>query len=241
MVEYRLGGMDAADYIRSMRESYTKAGVAVWAARDVRESFAALAELEEFGKAVTRETAETRAALTAAVVDDRGQKQADLAAQLGMTPSRLSQLVQRGRKLRRSLHMSEAFTLPEPGHLGVAIVTGPEGVLLVQRKDGVPPWSFPATEIRTGESPGACVTRNVPRETGIEVKPTELLGRRIHPRTGWVMTYVACSPISEQAPALLDTDDLSAVRWMTLDETLQVMKELFPAAKEHLLSVLGGR
>lgn len=232
--------MNASDEIVKMREAYTRAGVALWAARDVLQSFDDLADLERFGAMVSTETADTRAALAAALVDDRGMPQVELAALLNMTPSRLSQLVKRGRKLRRDLKVSEALTLPIPPPLALAIVTNGTGVLVVKRRDAVPPWSFPATAVREGESLSDCVTRNVPRETGIEVTPKELLGKRFHPRTGWAMHYVSASPTSEQAPQVLDTEDLVDVRYMPLDEVLQVMPDMMPAVKMHLLAVLGG-
>lgn len=240
MVAYR-EGMNARDEIQAIREAFTRAGVALWAARNLMQSFTDLGELEELSATMTRQVADTRAALAAALVDDRGVKQADLAELLNMTASRVSQLVLRGRKVRRSIHMSEALTLPEPPHLGVAIVTNTSGVLVVKRRDGIPPWSFPATEIRGGEPVADTITRNVPRETGVEVKPKELLGRRFHPRTGWVMVYVSAEPTTEQAPQVLDTADLTEARYMPLDEVLQVMPDLAPQVKGHLLAVLGGK
>lgn len=232
--------MTAADEIRAIREAFTRAGVAVWAAPNVLQSFSDLADLEKLGATITRQTADTRAALAAALVDDRGIKQTELAELLNLTAPRLGQIVQRGRKLRRSLNVSEALTLPEPPHLGVGIVTNGAGVLVVRRKDGVPLWSFPATEIIGDEPVADTVSRNVPRETGVEVKPKELLGRRFHPRTGWVMVYVSADPTTEQAPQVLDTEDLAEVRYMGLDEVLSVMPDMAPVVREHLLAVLGG-
>lgn len=223
-----------------MREAFSRAGVAIWAARDILQSFEDLTELEEFGKTVTVETANTRAALAAAIVDDRGIPQNDLATEVKLSPSRMNRLVQRGRNLRRDLQVSETLSLPEPPHLGVAIVTNSSGVLVGKRIDGVPPWTFPATEIRADESVGDCITRNVPRETGVDVTPKELLGRRFHPRTGWIMVYVSASPSGPDVTEVLDPD-LEEVRWMSLDEVLKVMPDMFPAVKTHLQAVLGGR
>lgn len=234
-------GMNAADEIRAIREAFARAGVALWAAPNVVQSFRDLGELEKLGATITRETADTRAALAAALVDDRGVKQLELAELLNLTASRTNQLVQRGRKLRRSLQVSEALTLPVSPPMALAIVTNETGVLVVKRKDGVPPWSFPATAVAEGESLADCVTRNVPRETGVEVVAKELLGKRFHPTTGWAVFYISCSPASEQAPEVLDTDDLSEARYMPLNEVLKVMPDMAQPVREHLLAVLGGK
>lgn len=56
----------------------------------------------------------------------------------------------------------------------VAVITGPDGVLLIRRQDGVP-WVFPGGKV----------------ETGVDAAITQELGSRVHPTTGASITYFA--------------------------------------------------
>jgi 8-oxo-dGTP diphosphatase len=80
----------------------------------------------------------------------------------------------------------------------------------------------------------------VPQETGIEITPKTMLGRRIHPRTGRVMVYITAEASSDAEPQVLDTDDLDAVEWADLDTARGRMPDMYAPVREHLEAVLGG-
>ena len=81
----------------------------------------------------------------------------------------------------------------------------------------------------------------MPAETGIEIKPVLLFGRRIHPRTSRTMVYLAANAVDEAVePKVLDTEDLDAVEWADLDTVRERMPDLYPVVREHLEAVLGG-
>ena len=137
--------------------------------------------------------------------------------------------------------MTDPGTLEELPTVALAIVTSSKGVLVEHRKDGIPPWTFPGGDVSVGETAAASLTRKVPAETGIEIKPVLLFGRRIHPRTSRTMVYLAAEPIDEDTePQVLDTADLDAVEWASLDEVRERMPDMYPPVREHLDAVLGG-
>ncbi|MBQ1165424.1 NUDIX hydrolase, partial [Streptomyces sp. A73] len=45
----------------------------------------------------------------------------------------------------------------------------------------------------------------------------KLLGERVHPKTGRLMSYTACSPVEGEA-RVADADELDAIAWVTLAE-----------------------
>ena len=61
--------------------------------------------------------------------------------------------------------------------IATAIVTSERGVLVGQRKDGRPPWTFISGEVEPGESPAFAASREVKEETTLRRR-----GRRPHRR-----------------------------------------------------------
>jgi len=164
---------------------------------DVLQAFEDASALGDLGSEIKTEASQFRAYLAARLVDDRGVEPAQLARILGLTPARVSQLVKDGRKQRRD-PMTDPGTLEEQPTVALAVVTSDKGVLMAHRKDGIPPWTFPGGEVRPGETAAAALTRKVPAETGIEIKPVLLFGRRIHPRTSRTMGGGLPSPPRRQ-------------------------------------------
>jgi len=230
-------GTSAQDEIARIRMAAARAGAAMLAWPDVLQAFADAGEL---GEQIRREAGQFRGYLAARLIDDRGMSAAQLAQIWGISQGRVSQLLTNGRKQRRN-PVTDPGTLEEQPVVALAIITSPDGVLIEHRRDGIPPWTFPAGEVRTGETAAACLARRVPEETGVQVRPVTLFGRRVHPRTGRYMTYLACeADPASQDPQVLDTDDLDQVRWATLGEMKELMPDMYPPVLAHLEAVLGG-
>jgi 8-oxo-dGTP diphosphatase len=233
-------GANARDEIEQIRASVARAGAAMLAWPDVLQAFEDASALGDLGREISAEASQFRAYLAARLVDDRGMNPGQLAQLLDLTPARVSQLVKDGRKQRRN-PMTDPGTLEELPTVALAIVTSPKGVLIAHRKDGIPPWTFPGGEVQPGETAAAALSRKVPGETGIEIKPVLLFGRRIHPRTSRTMVYLAANAVDESAePKVLDTEDLDAVEWADIDQVRERMPDLYPVVREHLEAVLGG-
>lgn len=137
--------------------------------------------------------------------------------------------------------MSDPGTTPELPPVVMAIVTSSKGVLIAHRRDGRPEWTFPGGEIMAGESPVDALARRVPDETGIEIKPLTVLGRRVHPRTNRTMIYLACQPENEEdVPHVVDGDaDLDAAEYIGLDTVRTRMPDMYEPVRAHLEAVLG--
>ena len=141
--------------------------------------------------------------------------------------------------LRRQLRatgepVTEPATKPEPQPVVAAIVTSDLGVLVGRRNDGKPPWTFIAGEIEPGESPHDAGVREVKEETGLEVRADRIIGRRVHPKTGRTMIYMAARPVHGTDVFVGDEDELAEVRWVTLAEADELLPGMFEPVRKHL-------
>lgn len=110
--------------------------------------------------------------------------------------------------------MTDTLTDDRPA-ISAGIITQDGAVLLVQRKvkEGVLSWQFPAGEVEPGETLEEAAARETVEETGLTVIPTQLLGERIHPKTGRRMAYVACDIVSGTAH-VADEGELADLAWV---------------------------
>lgn len=132
-------------------------------------------------------------------------------------------------------HVPDDATTPEPSPVVAAIVTSSRGVLIGRRNDGIPPWTFIAGEIEPGESQADAAVREVKEETGLVVESAPFeIGRRVHPKTGRTMIYLACAPTGKLDAIVGDEDELAEVKWATLAEAEELLPGLFEQVLEHL-------
>lgn len=135
--------------------------------------------------------------------------------------------------------MPDPATAPEHQPVVAAIVTSHLGVLAGRRNDGKPPWTFIAGEIEPGESQVDAAVREVKEETGLLVRAGhQEIGRRVHPKTGRTMIYLACAPIEGTDVIVGDEEELAEVRWLNLSEVDELMPGVFEPVREHLGRVL---
>lgn len=125
-----------------------------------------------------------------------------------------------------------------------AIVTSSRGVLVGRRNDGKPPWTFIAGEQDAvqDESPADTAVREVKEETTLEVEAGDVIGERVHPRTGRHMIYMAARPVRGTEIVVGDEEELAEVRWVSLAECDQLMAEygMFEPVHDYLERELGG-
>lgn len=136
--------------------------------------------------------------------------------------------------------MTETIT-EKPG-ISAAIITKNDKVLMVRRaiKEGKLSWQFPAGGIEAGEVAEEAAVRETLEETGLTVKAVRLLGERVHPNTGRLMSYTACEVVSGEAH-VADDEELDAIAWVALDEIPEyVPYGLFGPVQEYLDEVLPG-
>ena len=128
---------------------------------------------------------------------------------------------------------------PEPQPVVAAIVTSPLGVLVGRRNDGNPPWTFIAGEVEPGEAPADAAVREVKEETGLLVHTAaQEIGRRVHPKTGRTMIYLACYPDRGADVFVGDEDELAEVRWVGYDEAHKLLPGMFEPVDSHLKAEL---
>lgn len=224
-------GTSATNEIRLMREAFVRAAAAIKASPDPAEAWRDANTLAEAIAAMSGESAEYRGWLVAHLYQTTGMSYAQLGTALGISKSRVDQLVKASQG--KDAPVTDLGTQPEPLPVALAIITSPQGVLVERRHDRIPEHTFPGGEIQPGESAADAVRRRVPEETGLQIETTELLGRRIHPRTGRVVVYLAAT-VGEGEPVLGDPDDLAEVRWASIEETRALMPDMFAIARQHL-------
>ncbi|MFF0736850.1 NUDIX hydrolase [Streptomyces chartreusis] len=109
-------------------------------------------------------------------------------------------------------------TTEKPG-ISAAIIVAEGRVLMVRRRisEGELMWQFPAGAIEAGEGAQDAAVRETDEETGLTVKALRLLGERVHPKTGRLMSYTACEVLQGEAK-VADEEELDAVAWVAHSE-----------------------
>jgi 8-oxo-dGTP pyrophosphatase MutT (NUDIX family)/transcriptional regulator with XRE-family HTH domain len=122
-----------------------------------------------------------------------------------------------------------------------AIVTSDQGVLVGRRNDGKPPWTFIAGEQDAvkDENPADTAVREVKEETGLRIMAGEVIGERVHPKTGRTMIYLAATPTRGTGISVNDEEELAEVRWVSLAEADELLPGMFGPVREHLARELG--
>jgi 8-oxo-dGTP diphosphatase len=103
--------------------------------------------------------------------------------------------------------------------ISAAIIVSGRRVLMVRRRvrEGQLMWQFPAGAVDDGESVEQAAVRETWEETGLRVEALNVLGKRVHPKTGRVISYTACSVVGG-VPRVADADELDAVAWVAHEE-----------------------
>lgn len=110
--------------------------------------------------------------------------------------------------------MTQQTADERPG-IAAAIIVHEGRVLMVRRRisEGKLSWQFPAGEVEPGESREDAAVRETKEETGLNVSAVKLLGERVHPATGRLMSYTACEVVSGTAH-VADTEELAELAWV---------------------------
>lgn len=111
--------------------------------------------------------------------------------------------------------MTQQTTDERPG-IAAAIVVHEGRVLMVRRRvsEGQLSWQFPAGEVEPGEESEAAAVREAQEETGLTIEAVKLLGERVHPKTGRLMSYTACQTLGGTAH-VADTEELVELAWVS--------------------------
>lgn len=220
------------------------AAAAVGAESDSLVAFRLATDLTETLRGRSHDTAELRILAATQMYDAKHMSLSDLAEQIGVSKARAAQLIRSGRsKLSAGvdeLLEAEPSNKPEPGPVVATIVTSHLGVLVGKRNDGKPPWTFIAGEIEPGESPADAAIREVKEETGLRIHAGGLIGRRVHPKTGRTMVYMAAQPTHGTDVFVGDKDELAEVRWVSLGQADELMSGMiYEPVRKHLRQTLG--
>lgn len=221
--------------MQAMREAFARATAAIYAWPNAAEAWQDVERLTKLAGELRGETADFRAYLAAYLLDYHGLTERELAAFMGVTSTRAGQIIKRGRKIRKEKGnpVTEPATLPEQPHVALAIITSDRGVLVAKRKDGIPPWTFLGGDVEPGESSADAMRRRVQAEAGLPVTSVHFIGRRIHPKTSRVMVYGHVE-VGEGEPQLGDPDDLAEVKWASIDETRDLMPDMYGPVRMYL-------
>ncbi|MFD7320565.1 NUDIX hydrolase [Streptomyces sp. NPDC059875] len=135
--------------------------------------------------------------------------------------------------------MTQQNAEDQPG-IAAAIVVREGRVLMVRRRvsEGQLSWQFPAGEVELGEAREDAAVRETREETGVDVTAIKLLGERIHPKTGRLMSYTACEVVGGTA-YVADAEELAELAWVAHGEIPQyVPYGLFEPVQDYLDAAL---
>ncbi|WP_260638807.1 NUDIX hydrolase [Streptomyces angustmyceticus] len=135
--------------------------------------------------------------------------------------------------------MTQQTADERPG-IAAAIIVHEGRVLMVRRRisEGKLSWQFPAGEVEPGETREDAAVREAKEETGLNVSAVELLGERVHPATGRLMSYTACEVLSGTAH-VADTEELAELAWVAHGQIPDcVPYGLFGPVQEYLDAAL---
>jgi len=139
--------------------------------------------------------------------------------------------------LEREMSESHSAELPV---IAAAVVVSADRLLMIRRSvaEGDLSWQFPAGKIEPGESPEEAAVRETYEETGLTVRATRSLGRRLHPVTGRTMVYVACELVAGRA-RVMDAREVAEVAWCDSADLAEcVPYPLFGRVQEYLDAAL---
>lgn len=224
-------GTSPAGELAHLRETFARLTAAIYAWPNPTEAWEAIKELGDVTQGLTSETAAFKGYYAAHVQDRYGLTNEELATWMGVSRQRVSQILNEARK--RGNPVVEPTSLPEPLPVLLAVITSERGVLVGARVDRIPPWTFLGGEIQTGESPHDAAVRRVRAEARVNVTATQFIGRRVHPHTSRLTVYVHATVDSEDV-TLGDPEDLSEVRWASVDETRTLMPDMYPPVRQYL-------
>jgi 8-oxo-dGTP diphosphatase len=120
--------------------------------------------------------------------------------------------------------------------ISAAIIVDAGLVLMIRRRvsEGELMWQFPAGGIEAGETPEQAAVRETLEETGLTVEAIKLLGERVHPKTGRLMSYTACRLLGGVA-IVGDAEEIAEVAWVAhADLPTYVPYGLFEPVQEYL-------
>jgi 8-oxo-dGTP pyrophosphatase MutT (NUDIX family) len=220
---------DALDGIRSMHRSQDRADAALRLSEDLRE--------------ISKDASAILHAEVLLAYDAEGLSFRRLGERFGISTTLAHRIIRARDKARAEQeedNVAEPSSTPEPSPVVAAIVTSHAGVLIARRKDGKPPWTFVAGEIEPGESPGEAAVREVEEETGLRIRAGGVIGRRVHPRTGRTMVYMAARPTHGTEVTVGDPEELAEVRWVSFEEADSLTGgTIFEPVRQHLRHMLG--
>jgi 8-oxo-dGTP diphosphatase len=184
--------------------------------------------VDQFADAIST-AGKLRAQAVVALRDEENLSLAQLGERLGLSKARAADIV---RDITRSTGASERELKP----VVAVIVTSSKGVLAVRRRDKKPLWTFPSGEVEPGETAVEAGVRETKEETGLDIVPGRILGRRTHPETGRQMIYLAARPATHAGIHSVSANDadLAEVRWLSRTE----VDELMPDMHEPVLPYL---
>lgn len=224
-------GTDAKQQMDTIREAFARACTAIYVSPDPQQAMQLAAELGDLTRELQGEAADFRGYLAAYLSEYFGMTTVQIGTLMGVTHQRASQMITAAKE--RGNPVTEPMTLPELPHVVLAIITSDLGVLVEERRDKIPPWTFPGGDIGHGETYASAARRRVLAETGVRVTKTTLIGRRIHPKTSRVMVYCHAEVDSTDVH-LDDPDDLTAVKWASIDETRTTMPDMYEPVRQYL-------
>ncbi|HEY1096180.1 MAG TPA: NUDIX hydrolase [Alphaproteobacteria bacterium] len=109
--------------------------------------------------------------------------------------------------------------------VAAAVVIKDKNVLVLQRVHKEPglDWCFPGGRVEEGEDVHAAAIREIMEETGVVIKPLQILGEKYHPTNDTLrIVYVLCDYVSGEA-CVMSAAEGENVAWVPVDDNLKTL------------------
>lgn len=229
--------------LAALARAYQRAADSIRRSQDLVEGFQQASSLRDLLGKLEQDAKMLRSHVAEQIHRDDSINLSAVARRIGLTPQRLSQLAREARAATSTQPVPEAILSAEPQPIVAAIITSDRGLLVTYRHDKTPPAGFLTGEIEPGESATDAMVRECKEEAGLRVTAGAEVGRRIHPKTGRTMIYVAGTPVEHSDVFVGDQEELTDVRWVSLaeaDAAFAPFGGMFKPVHDYLLRQLSG-
>lgn len=164
-----------------------------------------------------------------------GYTQQQLADLAGMSRPRVAELIKHAREKGHPVSKVTETPLSPPLIICIITADNPARVLVAERRNKVPPFTFIDGDMRPGETPHDAAVRVVHETIQLPVTGTRDAGMRLHPLTTRLCVYVyATTDRTDYELTGEGAREWRVVTWASIPWTRENMENVYEPVRAHL-------